>query len=107
VTVGRQVKDEVAGVHLNLSQRVDCENATDYRSRISCLNLTSLFVFFLFLLCRLTSGAFTIDYSTPTLMIHISVLRISSMYRHWSLIIIYQIKRSYFRFYEMRSKAGK
>jgi hypothetical protein len=31
------------------------------RSRISCLNITSLFAF---LLCSLTSGAFTIDSST-------------------------------------------
>jgi hypothetical protein len=29
--------------------------------------LTSLFALFVFLLCRLTSGAFTIDSSTPTL----------------------------------------
>jgi hypothetical protein len=38
------------------------------RSRISfiSLNLTSLSALFVFLLCRLTSGAFTIDYSTPT-----------------------------------------
>jgi hypothetical protein len=43
---------------------VDCESTTDYRSRISCLNLTSLFVLFVFLLCRLMSGAFTIDSST-------------------------------------------
>jgi hypothetical protein len=46
---------------------VDCEPTTDYRSRISCLNLTSLFVLFVFLLCRLMSGAFTIDSSTLTL----------------------------------------
>jgi hypothetical protein len=36
-------------------------------SRISCLNLTSLVALFVFLLCRLTSGEFTIDSSTPTL----------------------------------------
>jgi hypothetical protein len=41
-----------------------CERTTDYRSRISCLNLTSLFALFVFLLCR---RAFTIDSSTPTL----------------------------------------
>jgi hypothetical protein len=35
--------------------------------RISCLNLTSLFALFVFLQYRLTSGAFTIDSSTPTL----------------------------------------
>jgi hypothetical protein len=42
-------------------------NTTDYRSRISCLNLTSLFALFVFLLCRLTSGAFTINPSMLTL----------------------------------------
>jgi ABC-type thiamin/hydroxymethylpyrimidine transport system permease subunit len=31
------------------------------------LNLTSLFALFVFLLCRLTSGAFTIESLTPTL----------------------------------------
>jgi hypothetical protein len=36
----------------------------DFRSRISSLNLTSLFALFVFLLCKLTS-AFTIDSSTP------------------------------------------
>jgi hypothetical protein len=38
----------------------------DYGSlMISCLNLTSLFALFVFLLCKLTSGgAFTIDSST-------------------------------------------
>jgi hypothetical protein len=46
---------------------VKCERTTDYRSRISCLNLTSLFALFVFLLCRLTRSAFTIDSSTPTL----------------------------------------
>jgi hypothetical protein len=40
---------------------------TDYGSRISCLNLNSLFALFVFLLCRLRNGAFTIDFSTPTL----------------------------------------
>jgi hypothetical protein len=29
-------------------------------------NLTSLFALFVFLFCRVTSGAFTIDSSTPT-----------------------------------------
>jgi hypothetical protein len=57
-----------SGVHLNSPQswrgRVDCERTTDYTSRISCLNLTSLFASFVFLLCRLRSGAFTIDSST-------------------------------------------
>jgi uncharacterized membrane protein len=31
---------------------VDCERTTDYRSRISCLKLTSLIALFVFLLCR-------------------------------------------------------
>jgi hypothetical protein len=35
--------------------------------RISCLNLTSLFTLFVFLVCKLTSGAFTINSSTSTL----------------------------------------
>jgi hypothetical protein len=34
---------------LSRRSRVDCEHTTDYRSRISCLNLTSLFALFLFL----------------------------------------------------------
>jgi hypothetical protein len=50
---------------------VDCERTPDYRSRISCLKLTPLFALFVFLICRLTSGAFTIDSSTPTLKYHI------------------------------------
>jgi hypothetical protein len=47
--------------------KVDVEEPIVNSSRISCLNLTSLFALFLFSLCRLTSGAFTIDSSTPTL----------------------------------------
>jgi hypothetical protein len=43
-----------------------------YRSRISCLNLTSLFALFVFLLCKLRSGVFIIDSSTPTLRIHLN-----------------------------------
>jgi hypothetical protein len=50
--------------------RVDCEPTTDYRSRISCFNLTSFFALFVFLLCRGMNGAFTINSSTPTLRIH-------------------------------------
>jgi hypothetical protein len=38
------------------------------RVYIRCSNLTSLFALFVFLLCRLTSGAFTIDSLTLTLM---------------------------------------
>jgi hypothetical protein len=37
--------------------------------QISCLNLTSLFALFVFLLGRQASGAFTIDSSIPTLRI--------------------------------------
>jgi hypothetical protein len=48
----------------------DCERTTDYRPRICCLNLTPLFAWFVFLLCRLMSGSFIIDSSTPTLMIN-------------------------------------
>jgi hypothetical protein len=39
-------------------------------SRISSLNLTSLFALFVFLLCKLASGAFTVDSSTPTLTVN-------------------------------------
>jgi hypothetical protein len=39
---------------------------------ISCLNLTSLFASFVFSLCRRASGAFTIDFSTPTLRIYLN-----------------------------------
>jgi hypothetical protein len=46
--------------------------ASRYRSRISCLNLTSLFALFVFLVCRLTSVAFTINSSTPTLRINLN-----------------------------------
>jgi hypothetical protein len=47
--------------------KVGIEESIVNASRISCLNLTSLFVMFVFLLCRLTSGAFTIDSSMPSL----------------------------------------
>jgi hypothetical protein len=47
-------------------RRVDCERTTDYNCLIG-LNLTSLYAF---LICRLTSGAFTIDSSTPTFTGH-------------------------------------
>jgi hypothetical protein len=36
------------------------------------LNITSLFALFVFLFCRRTSGAFTIDSSTPTLTINLN-----------------------------------
>jgi hypothetical protein len=42
----------------------------DYGSRISCLNLTSLFALFVFLLCRLTSG--DPKSSIPTLRRHLN-----------------------------------
>jgi hypothetical protein len=55
---------EVSGVHLNfLSKLPLIVNAP----RISCLNLSSLFALFVFLLHKMTSGAFTIDSSLPTL----------------------------------------
>jgi hypothetical protein len=47
---------------------MDRERTTNYRSRISCLNLTSLIALFVFLLC----GAFTIHSSTPTLKINLN-----------------------------------
>jgi hypothetical protein len=47
--------------------KVGAERTTDYGLRISCLNLTSLFALFVFLLSRLTSGAIPIDSSMPTL----------------------------------------
>jgi hypothetical protein len=47
-------------------------NAPRITERISCLNLISLLALFRFLLCRLTSGAFTIDSSTPTLRINLN-----------------------------------
>jgi hypothetical protein len=46
---------------------VNALRITDHGSRISCLNLTSLFALFVFLLCRLTRGAFTINTSRPIL----------------------------------------
>jgi hypothetical protein len=48
------------------------------RSRISCLILTSLFALFVFLLCRWTSGAFTIDSSTPINFQNHRMIEISS-----------------------------
>jgi hypothetical protein len=44
----------------------------DYRSRINCLNLTAFFALFVFLLCRMTNGTFTIESSTPTLRINLN-----------------------------------
>jgi hypothetical protein len=41
---------------------VNAPRITDHGSAV-----TSLFALFVFLLCRLTSGTFTIDSSTPTL----------------------------------------
>jgi hypothetical protein len=51
---------------------VNCERTTDYGSRISGLKLTSLIALFVFLLCRVTSGAFTIDSSTPIFRINLN-----------------------------------
>jgi hypothetical protein len=54
--------------------KVGVEELIVNASRITdnCLNLTTLFALFVFLLCRLTSGAFTIDSSTPTLTINLN-----------------------------------
>jgi hypothetical protein len=46
-------------------------NASRIRDHGSAVYLTSLFRLFVFLLCRLTSGAFTIDSSTATFRINI------------------------------------
>jgi hypothetical protein len=89
--------NEISGVHLNFSLvlkswRVDCERTTDYGTRISCLNLTSLFALFVFLLCRLTSGAFTIYSSMPTLSsnlnehLYITITNLSALYQPPSCI---------------------
>jgi ABC-type polysaccharide/polyol phosphate export permease len=56
----------------SLITKVGVEESIRYRSRISCLNLTSLFALFVFLLCRLRSGVFIIDSSTPTFRIHLN-----------------------------------
>jgi hypothetical protein len=77
--------------------RVDCERTTDYRSRISYLNLTSLFGLFVFLLRSLTSGAFTIDSSTPALRIKLTENPIyfnyypkASNYCWWIILFFYE-----------------
>jgi hypothetical protein len=57
---------------LEVGVEIDCERPTDYRSRISRLNLTSLFGLFVFLLCRRASGPFTIDSLTSTLRIKLN-----------------------------------
>jgi hypothetical protein len=51
----------VSGVHLNFPSKLAIMNVP----RIT--GLTSLFALFVFLFWRLTSGAFTIDSSTPTM----------------------------------------
>jgi hypothetical protein len=48
------------------------ESIVDAPRIISSLNLTSLFALFVFLLYTLTSGAITIDSSTPTLRINLN-----------------------------------
>jgi hypothetical protein len=48
--------------------RVDCERTTD---QLFKFNLTFCVVC-IFIVCRLTSGGFTIDFSTPTLRIHLN-----------------------------------
>jgi hypothetical protein len=42
----------ISGVHLNLSLKKALKSRLDYKSRIGCLNLTSLSALFVFLLCR-------------------------------------------------------
>jgi hypothetical protein len=49
--------------------------------------VNSLFALFVFLLCRLTSGAFTVDSSTPTLRINLN--------KHLILNKIYKSSRDY------------
>jgi hypothetical protein len=73
--------NRLQGIHIGCSFKfilkvTDCERSTDYRSRISCLNLTYFFALVVFLLRKLTSGAFTIDSSTPTLRINLNEHRI-------------------------------
>jgi hypothetical protein len=46
--------------------KVGVEESIVNAPRISCLNLTSLFTLFVFLVCRLTRGAFTINSSILT-----------------------------------------
>jgi hypothetical protein len=53
--------------------KVGVEESILKASRISYLNLTSLFALFVFLLSRLLSGTFTIDSSTPTLSLRINL----------------------------------
>jgi hypothetical protein len=64
----------ISGVNVNFSSKLalKCRLGMHHglRSRISCLNITPLFALFVFLLLRLTSGAFTIGSSTPTLTRH-------------------------------------
>jgi hypothetical protein len=57
------------------------------RSRISCLNLTSLFALFVILLCKLTSGAFTIDSSNPTLRRNLNENPIQNLIVKFCLLI--------------------
>jgi hypothetical protein len=56
---------------------------------IFCLNLTSLFALFVFLLCRLTSGAFTIDFSTTTLRINLNEHQIPIIQSFYQFFVIY------------------
>jgi hypothetical protein len=47
--------------------KVGVEELISERTTDQLFNLTSLFALFMFFICRLTNGAFTIDSSTPTL----------------------------------------
>jgi hypothetical protein len=62
----------IIGCSFKFILKIGVEESIVIASRISCLNLTSLFVLFVFLHCRLTSGAFTIDSSTPTFRINLN-----------------------------------
>jgi hypothetical protein len=55
------------GCSFKFLPKVGAERTTDYGSRISFLNLTSLFALFVFLLSRVASGVIPIDSSMPTL----------------------------------------
>jgi hypothetical protein len=64
------------GVHLSLTSKVGVEESIVNAPRITDQLLKSnlIFVLFVFFLCRLTSGAFTIYFSTPTLRINLNEL---------------------------------
>jgi hypothetical protein len=71
---------------------VNAPRITDHGSVFK--NLTSLFVLFVFLLCRLTSGAFTIDSSTSTLRIDLNEHPIY-LYLHLKMTLNVRICENY------------